>query len=209
MLENRLPTRQTKITGVVLAGGMAQRMGGTDEGLIQLIDRPMIDYVIASLTPQVDTIIINANRNLQQYRHYGYPVVADTIGDFPGPLAGIATALSTAETDLVLTVPCDGPWLPSDLTQRLLDQFTSQNADVCVAHDGNRMQPVFGLFHKRILPDIEDYLSAGERKLQLWLKRVRLATADFSDHPEAFINVNTPEEKERVERILSGSTSTQ
>ncbi|MCG8428420.1 MAG: molybdenum cofactor guanylyltransferase [Chromatiales bacterium] len=204
-----MPIEMTEITGVILAGGMARRMGGTDKGLIQLMDRPMIEYVIASLTSQVGTILINANRNHEQYSRYGYPVVADIIGDYSGPLAGISTALSYAKTELVLTAPCDGPWLPSDLTHRLLKHFISQNADVCVAHDGDQMQPVFALFHKRVQEDIQDYLNAGERKLQKWLTRVNLATADFSDHPEAFINVNTPQEQQRVEKLLRNQNAVQ
>ena len=202
-----MATDTHKITGVVLAGGKAQRLGGMDKGLIQLAGRPMIEYVLESLVPQVDSILINANRNQELYNQFGYPVFSDSIGEFSGPLAGIYTALNTAETDLVLTAPCDGPWLPADLTQRLLKQLIAQKADICVAHDGERMQPVFGLFHKRVISDLKAYLEAGDRKFQLWLKQVNLALADFSDIPKAFINVNTEEERQRIEQAILASES--
>ncbi|MES9871796.1 MAG: molybdenum cofactor guanylyltransferase MobA [Candidatus Sedimenticola sp. 6PFRAG7] len=196
---------QNKITGVILAGGQARRMGGQDKGLIALAGRPMIEYVIQALSPQVDKLLINANRSQAKYMEYGYPVFEDSVADYAGPLAGIAAAIEQADTELVMTVPCDGPWLPDDLAQRLAEGMDQADADICVAHDGDRKQPVFGLFHRRVVTSINEYLKSGERKLQLWLGSQKLAIADFSDHPDAFINVNTPEEKVRVEEILRKS----
>lgn len=194
--------RQTPITGIILAGGMARRMGGMDKGLIQLAGRPMIEHVIHALSPQVDHLLINANRNQEQYARYGYPVFADAVAEYAGPLAGIAAALERSPTDLILTVPCDGPWLPADLKERLHQRLIDEQADACVCHDGERRQPVFGLFHRRLRPAIVNYLECGGRKLQTWLDGQRVAVLDFSDHPEAFTNVNTPEERDRVEALL-------
>jgi len=190
------------ITAVVLAGGKATRMGGMDKGLVELAGRPMIEHVIKAVAPQVEMVLINANRSLETYAGYNLRVIPDTSNDYAGPLAGIAAGIEAAATDLILSVPCDGPWIPLDLVSRLRQKLEESTSDVCVAHDGERMQPVFALFRKQALPDIQSYLDAGDRKLQLWVRQQGAAIADFSDHPEAFINVNTPDEKDRVEKLL-------
>jgi molybdopterin-guanine dinucleotide biosynthesis protein A len=177
-------------------------MGGTDKGLLPLAGRPMIEYTIASLAGQVGELKISANRNLERYRAYGYAVVADTVTGYSGPLAGIAAGLESARTELLLTAPCDGPWLPPDLCERLHAALLDGGADVCVAHDGERLQPVFGLYHRRLLPGILSYLADGDRKLHHWLQQQNHVTADFSDVPQAFLNVNTPEERARAEEKL-------
>ncbi|OOZ37114.1 molybdenum cofactor guanylyltransferase [Solemya velesiana gill symbiont] len=177
-------------------------MGGMDKGLIELAGRPMIEYVIDVLSPQVDELLINANRSQSRYLAYGFPVFEDAVTGFAGPLAGIAAAIDHAASDMILTVPCDGPWLPADLAVRLEQRLLKEDADICIAHDGNRKQPVFGLFHRRVVTSINNFLEAGDRKLQLWLSTQKFAVEDFSDHPNAFINVNTPKEKARVEEIL-------
>lgn len=190
------------ITAVILAGGMATRMNGKDKGLVDLADRPMIEYVIQAVAPQVSEVLINANRSLEAYEGYNLRVIQDATNDYAGPLAGIAAGIEAATTDLILSVPCDGPWVPKDLVSRLQQKLEDSPSNVCVAHDGERMQPVFALFRKEALADIQSYLDGGDRKLQLWVKQQEPAIADFSDHPEAFINVNTPEEKVRVEELL-------
>ncbi len=190
------------VTCVILAGGKSCRFGGNDKGLEILAGRAMIEHVIAAIHPQVDAIVINANRNIELYADYGFPVVQDSF-DFAGPLAGVAAGIEAATTNLILTVPCDGPSLPEDLVTRLKHSLEQNSAMVSVAHDGERMQPVFALFRREILPEIYSYLHAGDRKLQLWLFQQKLALADFSDQPDAFTNVNTPEEKELMERRLN------
>lgn len=192
----------SSVTGVILAGGLARRMGGHDKGLVELAGRPMIDYVIESMALQVDDLLINANRSETAYQHYGYPVVHDSRNDFAGPLAGIAAAMEKTSSEMVLAVPCDGPWLPHDLGARLYRELSESGADVAIAHDGNRLQPVFGLFRCSLATSIFDFLESGDRKMKLWLEQQRSVTADFSDCPDAFINVNTPEERERVEQLL-------
>lgn len=194
------------ITGVILAGGQATRMGGNDKGLSLLAGKPMIEYVIACMTPQVGNLLINANRSEAAYQQYGFPVIHDLTANFAGPLAGIAAAMAHTSSELLLTAPCDSPCLPKDLAERLYRQLTATDADVCVAHDGNQLQPVFGLFHQRLTPGIQQFLDSGDRKLKLWLQTQKLAVADFSDCPDAFTNVNTPAERERLELQLSDSS---
>ncbi len=191
------------LTGVILAGGQATRMAGQDKGLIDLAGSPMIDYVIRALRPQVGELLINVNRNEEAYRKFGYPLFCDSIPDFSGPLAGMAAALEHAHTNLTLIVPCDGPWLPADLAPRLYRRMMESGADACTAHDGEYMQPVFALLRGELLPAMQKYLNEGGRRLQFWLKQQNTVTEDFSNHPEAFINVNTPEERIRVEEVIS------
>lgn len=191
------------ITGLVLAGGRAQRMGGVDKGLVPLAGRPMIAHVLAALHPQVGAILINANRHLDQYAAFGYPLVADRHEGFLGPLAGLAAGLDTADSDYVVTVPCDSPLLGADLVARLSRAAVESEADISFAHDGERTQPVFALVRRRLRADLEAYLAAGGRKIDQWFARHRHAVADFSDCPDTFINVNSPEEREALEVRLA------
>lgn len=195
------------ISGIILAGGRARRMANQDKGLIELAGRPMIDYVIQALRPQVHELLINANRNLTRYQQFGCQVVPDQIPDFAGPLAGVAAGLEAARYDFLLSVPCDGPWLPHDLVSRLFLQLQAEQADLCVAHDGQRLQPVYGLFRRQLAADIRSFLAAGDRKILLWMERQHTAIADFSDHPEAFVNLNTPEEQQRIEQLIIGPSA--
>ncbi|MES9855514.1 MAG: molybdenum cofactor guanylyltransferase MobA [Sedimenticola sp.] len=192
----------SSITGVILAGGLARRMGGHDKGLVELAGRPMIEYVIKSMTSQVDSLLINANRSETLYQHYGFPVIHDSRNDFAGPLAGVVTAMEQTSSEMILAAPCDGPWLPHDLGERLYNKMIESEADVCVAHDGDRLQPVFGLFRCSLAPSITAFLESGDRKIKIWLDQQRSVVADFSDCPQAFININTPEERGRVEQQL-------
>jgi len=196
------------ITGVILAGGRARRMGGKDKGLVTLAGRPMVEHVLEVLRPQVSTILINANRNSARYAAYGYPVVADRDGDFSGPLAGMASAMSEAPTPFIVTVPCDGPLLATDLVSRLALALARNQADLAVAHDGERMQPVYALLPVRLLPSLERWLAAGERKIDRWYALHHVALADFSDRARMFINVNTPEDRDSVTAQLQDAADT-
>ncbi len=186
------------VTGVVLAGGRAERMGGQDKGLIELAGRPMVTHVLEALAPQVGTVLINANRNRARYETLGYPVVADESDDFQGPLAGVCAALARVTTPLALFVPCDSPLLPGDLLARLGSAMAREDAEIVAAFGAGRLQPVFVLMQTGLLPDLREYLARGERKVALWYARHRFARADFSDIPDTFINVNTPQERERL-----------
>lgn len=193
---------RASITGLVLAGGQARRMGGDDKGLIELAGRPMIEHVLQALEPQVGSLMINANRNLERYAAYGHPVVADELAGFLGPLAGVASAMPHLATEFLLTVPCDAPLLSSDLARRLVDACLTARADLAVASDGQRLQPVFMLLRSTVAPSLRAYLEGGGRKIDTWFAQVRLAQADFSDEPDCFVNVNEPAERQRIEARL-------
>ena len=200
-METVTPTNE--ITAVILAGGKARRMGGEDKGLITLNDRAMIDYIITALRPQAGHLIINANRHQPQYGRYGLPVIADMQGDYLGPLAGMATGMHHADTPYLVTVPCDSPFIPGTLVETLYQALADNQADISVAHDGVRMQPVFALLRCDLLPGLLAYLDGGGRKIDSWYNQQRLAIADFSASPDTFLNLNTPEDRLTLEGRLS------
>lgn len=190
------------ITGIILAGGRARRMGGQDKGLIQLARKPMIEYVLNAIEPQVDAIIINANRNQKVYGKYGYPVVADQIGGYCGPLAGMASGLQAAKTPFIVTAPCDTPLIPDDLVHKLYSILQDEDAEICTAHANGRLQPVFTLMKSELLSSMLDFLNSGERKIDKWFEKHRLAIADFSEQAETFININSAAELAAIELKL-------
>jgi molybdenum cofactor guanylyltransferase len=187
------------VTGVILAGGQARRMQGQDKGLVLLNNKAMIEYVIESLIQQVGELLINANRNLEKYAAYGFDIVSDELSGYHGPLAGMASALSKITTPYMLTVPCDSPFIADDLATRLINALETDDADISVAHNGERMQPVFCLMKKELLSSISDFLNQGERKIDKWFNQHKIAIADFSDKPETFDNLNTIEDIQSVE----------
>lgn len=191
-----------EITAVVLAGGRARRMGGQDKGLVEVNGRPMVDHVLAILKPQAGAIVINANRSLDRYARYGYPVVSDELSNFQGPLAGIASCMGHVATPYILTAPCDSPLLPPDLGPRLYEAFIEAQADIAVAHDGARMQPVFSLLNRELRASLFTFLSEGERKIDRWFARHKVALADFADRPDVFLNINTPQERAVLAKLL-------
>jgi len=201
----RVPKEE--ITGVILAGGLGRRMGGDDKGLLEIDGIPLVGRIATILQPQVGTLLINANRNLERYRELGYPVIQDIVGEFLGPLVGMASALQAVNTPYLLTAPCDSPLLPHDLCARLFHTLIRNDAQISTAHDGTRMQPVFTLLKRELLPDLLSYLESGGRKIDTWYGEHRLALADFSDCTEAFLNLNTPEEwsilKERTRNLVN------
>lgn len=190
------------ITGLVLAGGRARRMGGDDKGLVELLGRPMIEYVLDGLRPQVGRVVINANRNHDRYAAFGCPVIPDTLDGYLGPLAGVLAGLRSLQTEFLLTVPCDAPLVAPDLARRMHDACLSAQADAAVATDGRRQQPVFLLLRASVAPGLESYLASGGRKIDAWFEQLRLAEADLGDTPDSFVNVNDPDERSRVEQHL-------
>ncbi|ERM60809.1 MULTISPECIES: molybdenum cofactor guanylyltransferase MobA [Vibrio] len=182
----------TQTSWVILAGGQASRMGGKDKGLVELNGSPLIQYVINKLSQQDVSITINANRNLDSYQAFA-PVVSDSFPDYPGPLGGIHAGLQNATTDWVGFVPCDSPQISDDLVERFCSAV-KEDSDILVAHDGEFKQPVFTLFHKRVLPKLEAFLERGDRKIILLYKECVTEYVDFSDSPNCFVNLNTPEE---------------
>ncbi len=193
------------VTGLILAGGRARRMGGHDKGLIELNGVSMAEHVLRALRTQVSEVLINANRNRDRYAQLGCRVIGDSEGGFLGPLAGMLSGMQAALTPLLVTVPCDSPLVPGDLVARLHAAMTAAGARLAVAHDGERLQPVFALLDVTLRDDLRAFLASGERKIDRWYARHACAEADFSDATDAFRNVNTPEEKQALEQHLAGS----
>ena len=148
------PDPVIQVTAVILAGGMARRMGGLDKGLIELAGRPMVAHIHRAIAPQVRAVVINANRNLDAYAALGTAVVPDALTGFQGPLAGMASGLRAAHTDWILTLPCDSPFVPPDMADRMCAALLEQAAELAVASDGQRLQPVFALLSRSLLPSL-------------------------------------------------------
>ena len=194
-----------QITGLILAGGRAQRMGGIDKGLIPFHNKALIESAITRLKSQVGSILINANRNISKYASYGYPVILDETPDFSGPLAGFSAGLKTCNTPYLLTSPCDSPLLPIDLGIKLAAEMERGDFQLVYASsketDGKIWaQPVFCLMHVNLQESLNAFLQKGDLKIDRWFKEVRSSTVVFDD-PQAFANVNTPEELKQLEAV--------
>lgn len=183
-----------RITGLVLAGGQGRRMGGVDKGLAPLRGRPMIAWVLERFAPQVDEVLVNANQNRAEYEAFGHRVVGDEIGGFAGPLAGLHAGLRAAAHPFVATVPCDSPFLPLDLVQRLLEALRANHADVAVAKTGDQPHPVFALVRASVLGHLTHFLAGGGRKIDAWYSTLKVVEVPFDDQPDAFSNINTRDE---------------
>lgn len=183
------------VSGIVLAGGQGRRMGGVDKGLQHLRGRPMIEWVLARLAPQVAEVIVNANQNLPGYEKYGYRVVRDEIAGFAGPLAGLHAGLKASSHPLVVTAPCDSPFLPSDLVERLKKSLGENQ--LAVAKTGDQPHPVFALMKREVRESLEAFLAAGGRKIDAWYAALKVVEVSFDDEADAFRNINTLEELRR------------
>jgi len=186
-------TDSSAVTGVVLAGGKASRMGGKDKGLQELNGKPLWQHVAERLAPQVTSLVISANRNLEIYRTSGLPVLTDTLDDFPGPLAGILSIMQQSDGEWFLFCPCDTPRIPTDLMTRL-QKNRQHNAPAMWVNDGERDHPAIALVHRSVLPFLRDYLASGERRVMVFMRRAGGHAVDFSDVKSAFANVNTPDD---------------
>ncbi|MGR9584802.1 molybdenum cofactor guanylyltransferase MobA [Pandoraea sputorum] len=198
------PIRRSDITGLILAGGRGQRMGGRDKGLQPFAGRPLVEHVMARLRPQVGALLISANRNREAYAAAlgtdgADGVISDEIQDFSGPLAGMLAGLRAACTDYVLTVPCDSPYLPDDLGERLCVALNAlPPADVpdsarplaAYAATAQGPHPVFALLHRSLADDLAATLAAGEHRVRAWLARHKAVQVHFGDE-RPFYNVNT------------------
>jgi molybdenum cofactor guanylyltransferase len=173
-------------------------MGGQDKGLVEFVGQPLIAHILQTIAPQVAGVVISANRNKTRYAEFGYPVLADPLDDYQGPLAGMLAGLEAIHTPMMLVLPCDAPFINDDLVQRLLNGLTQAQADIAVAHDGKRLQPVHALLRTELLPSLKTYLAAGQRKIDLWYAQHNWVSIDFSDHPEQFHNLNKPEDRQKL-----------
>lgn len=191
---------KARVSGIVLAGGQGSRMGGVDKGLQPFRGKPMVAHVIERLAPQVDELLINANRNPDDYARFGHRVIADEIPGFAGPLAGFERGLAHASGELVATVPCDSPFLPADLVARLRTQLESTDAELAVARTGDQPHPVFTLMRRDVLPSLQRFLGSGQRKIDRWYGELRVAEVAFDDEADAFLNINTRDELAKLEK---------
>jgi molybdopterin-guanine dinucleotide biosynthesis protein A len=186
-----------QITGLVLAGGRGSRMGGVDKGLQTFRGAPMALHVVMRLKPQVGNLMINANQNMGPYEGFGVPVWPDEVVGFAGPLAGLQTGLSHCVTEYLVTAPCDSPFLPHDLVERLSSALAEQSADIAVAVTGEgetrQPHPVFCLAKATLLPHLNQFLQQGGRKFDAWYASLKVAEVHFPDEA-AFRNINTLEE---------------
>jgi molybdopterin-guanine dinucleotide biosynthesis protein A len=201
------------VTGVILAGGRSRRMGVADKGLIEIAGKPMLQYVIDRFGPQVGRLIINANGDPGRFARFGLPVVADTIGGFAGPLAGILAAMRWAEAHapgsrFLATASADAPFLPADLVARFSAAVAGREGTIALAASGGNVYQVIGLWPLALADDLEDQLAAGLRKVLHWTGRHDSITVEFPPVEiggrtvDPFFNANTPEDLDEVRSLL-------
>ncbi len=191
-----------RVGAVVLSGGLARRMGGQDKGLVEIGGKPMANWALDAIRSQVHTVVINANRNHDAYAALGCEVVADRHSGHVGPLAGLSAALHHLDTDYVFMCPCDSPFIDGSIVGMLGMAALEQRADIAVAHDGERMQPVFCLAHRRTLCSLDAYLVSGERKIDRWYATQNTVEVDCVAVIDSFRNINTEEERQAAEQKL-------
>jgi molybdopterin-guanine dinucleotide biosynthesis protein A len=196
------------LTGMILAGGEGRRMGGRDKGLEPFAGLPLVAHTVKRFDGHVHELMINANRNGDAYALFADRVIADAEGGFKGPLMGIYSGLRAARTPWLLVAPCDSPALPHDLVARMVAGIVMQDGehDIAVAFDGERLHPVVALLRTSLANDLAATLAEGERKIDRWYARHAWCRVDMSDCPEAFANLNTEEEKARLEQALATSS---
>jgi molybdenum cofactor guanylyltransferase len=198
------------IPGVLLAGGLARRMGGGDKPMRQIGGCSILDRVIARLTPQCGELILNANGDPARFARFGLTVVPDTVADFPGPLAGILAALDWAAADrpgvsIVLSAAADCPFLPRDLVARLNEALVNENAELAVAASGGQSHPVIGLWRVALRDELRHALVRDNiRRVDRWTARYKLATVAWPTEPlDPFFNANTMEDVVEAERLAA------
>ena len=182
--------RQPQVAAVVLAGGLGRRMGGVDKGLVEYRKRPLVEWALAALAPQVDQLVISANRNLDAYAAYGHRVLPDTLPDFPGPLAGVLAALDAVDADWLLVAPCDTPHLPADLAARLLQAARQNEVPLAVAADVDRTHHSCFIVRTDQRDHLAAFLARGERAVRHWQAGLASTTVLFDR--ACFVNFNQP-----------------
>ncbi len=198
------------VAGVLLAGGLARRMGGGDKGLTLLAGRPLMDRILERIRPQVSQLIINANGDGERFAEYGLAVVPDVIGDFSGPLAGVLTGLEWAAenapaTEWVASFAIDAPFVPMDLVERMQGAVETEGADMACASSAGRAHPVFGLWPVAKAADLRRaMIDEDMRKIDRWTARYNIIEVDFPDVPfDPFFNINAPDNLAEAEKLLS------
>jgi len=200
----------TDIPGVLLAGGLARRMGGGDKPMRTIGGRTILERVIARLKPQCDGLILNANGDPARFAAFGLPVIPDGVADFPGPLAGILagldwTAANRPGVKWMLSTAADCPFLPRDLVSRLHRAREAENAELAVAASDGQSHPVIGLWNVDLREQLRHALVVEDvRKIDRWTARYRLATVTWPIKPlDPFFNANTVEDIAEAERLAA------
>lgn len=191
-----------RVSGLILCGGQGRRMLGKDKGWVEISGQPMIERVMERIKPQVDEILINANRNIKRYRQFNQAIVEDIMTGYQGPLAGILSAMSISGNSFLACVPCDCPFFPMDLVARMLAVQQSSAADIVSVSDGYRTHPVFALIKTDLQSSLEDYLQSGQRKIDRWYGQHNYQLVEYSNAPHFFENINTPEQLELAQRRI-------
>lgn len=189
------------ISGLILAGGQGKRFNGQDKGLLPFKGTTLVEYAIKRLTPDVNEIIISANRNPDFYSKLQQRCVKDIIPDYSGPLAGIHAALSIIETEWLISIACDTPCFPNDYVKGLTNKQQQTNARLVLAQSHGQLQNVFMLVHKSLFTSLDTFLKSGERKAQIWIKQNNPAIAEFNKNDTAFYNINTAEDLNQLEKL--------
>lgn len=208
MSETLLSTNQTRhesVGAVLLAGGLARRMQGQDKGLMLLNGKPMASYALSVLLDRASQCVINANRNQDAYAKLCnslVPVISDTRSGHLGPLAGLSAGIEHLQTSYVLMCPCDSPFLQAGLVDALVQQCQVNDADIAVAHDGERLQPVFSIVNIRVKDSLDAFLDSGERKIDRWFLAHKLIEVDARNFSDSFRNINTGEELQAAEQEM-------
>ena len=191
------------VGGLILAGGRGARMQQADKGLMMLAGEPLVAHVARRLAPQVLSLLISANRNAGQYAQYGRVLPDDPVFDaWPGPLAGVAAGLRAWPGAWLVVAPCDTPFLPRDMAARLVEAARARGASLAVACAAGRRHSVCMALRTALADDLCDYLQGGDRKVELWQDRVGGVEVDFDDAPDAFLNINTPDDLSTAERSV-------
>jgi molybdenum cofactor guanylyltransferase len=205
-----MPTEKAETVGVILAGGLARRMGGGDKPMREIGGRTILDHVIERLAPQCDGLVLNANGDPARFASFGLPVVADPVEDYPGPLAGVLAALdwvaaNRPDAEWVVSAAGDCPFLPRDLVDRLHRARVAENAELAVAVSGEQTHPVIGLWSVGLREELRHALvEEGIRKIDRWTARYRLATVPWPAEPvDPFFNANTIDDLGEAERLAA------
>ena len=196
------------VTGLILAGGKGRRMGGVNKALEEFRGKRLVDHVYQRLAPQVGGVIISANQNHDAYKNFGVRVLSDAIGNFAGPLAGMHAGLSVSRRPFLVTAPCDSPFLPLDLVERLLSRLNESGAELAVAKTGDQPHPVFSLMRRSVLEHLSGFLKGGGRRIDAWYAGLDVVEVSFDDQLEAFTNFNTREEIAYFEAGKAASETT-
>ena len=193
---------------LVLAGGRAQRLGGVDKGLLALNGRPLIEYVLERTSCMTDRPIISANRNRASYLRYSRRAIGDSISGFQGPLAGIYSALKYMKHDYLFVMPCDTPFLPADLFQRLRKSMEKNNRPISVVKHGSQIEPLLMLIKKTHITGIANHLDSGQHSVIGWIEGYQCSYAEFSPGSSCFLNINSRDDLAMAEKLIADSADT-